>query len=444
MSILSTINKALPFRVVRNPQRKQGTNPFGPWAWLNPYLNAGMGDRSKTAKPTWTTYYQAMDNVWVGSCIDAYVLDAMAAGFDVYSDNREEDNPDFVSYVKDLLNHPDGPDGRDSYIKFMTRGIGSLLGTGDWFAECVNDDNLQGLPTGLYFIQPHRLQYHYDTDQWGLNGTQIRYENDELIHVELADPWNELYGKSPIDKIANDITLDILGMRNNSRRFEKGISPKNVISFDAAIADTVFKDNIKKIKASAKDNPDGTYFLRGGTFQDLGQSNKDMQFSEMLDKMRDRIVAGYGVPPQNVGIYTAGSLGNEKDMTADKKFKKRLDGKVLKPVENEFNRVFGKSFDLWGFDERFHFGVIDLEDKQQKATINNIRLRNGSLLVNEDRTAWGLDPVEYGDQPLSYAIGGSGYGGLMQQPSFEPSKSINKRVMSLDNLLQSKGLVKMF
>ena len=304
------------------------------------------------------------------------------------------------------------------------------------------------MPVGFYFIQPHRLTYHYDTDQWGLINSNVRYENDELIHIMNPDPWNELYGKSPIDKAAKSITLDILSMDFNKGWFDSGMSPKNFMIFDADMPDNTFTDNIARIKKQAQDNPQGTYFLKGGTFQEAGLSNRDMQFTDLQDRIRDRIVASYGVPPQNVGIYTAGSLGNEKDNTADKKFKKRLVGKVLKPTEDEFGRVMGKSFDLWGFEERFHFGDIDLEDKQARANIENMQLRNGTKLVNEVRTGYGLDPKPYGDEPMSYAMGNTGYGyGTMIQDSpkpTEPQKTIKRSVASLDNILQQKGLVELY
>lgn len=446
MSLLNTITKALPFKVVRKPEKKEQNSSFGAYGWLNPYLNYGLGDRSKQSKPTWTTYYQAMDNEWVAACIDAYVIDALSAGFDVYSDNKEKDDPEVINYVKDLFQRPDGPDGHDTYTKFVSRGLSSLLGTGDWFAEVSYDDNIKGLPDGFYFIQPHRMTYHYDTDQWGIVGSNYRYENDEIIHVMLPDPWNELYGKSPIDKVARDITLDILSMNFNKEWFEKGISPKNFLFLDREVSSDDYKKVITNLKLQKEENPQGTYVVQGGTdFKDASMTNRDMQFSELQDRIRNRIVAGYGVPPQNVGIYTAGSLGNERDNTADKKFKKRLYGKILGPVEDEFNRVIGKSFDLFGFDERFHFGDIDLEDKLQKTNINNIRLRNGSLLVNEDRATWGLDPVPYGDEPLSYAMGSTGYGSSIQQePAKEPTKAINRDVMALDRLLVRKGLVQSF
>lgn len=433
-NIGNRISKALPFKVVRKPTSKLDMVNYG---WLNPYLQRGLyGDRAKNVKITWTTYYNAMDNEWVSGCIDAYVIETLAAGFDIYSDNPEKDDPDVIGYMTDLWERPDGIDGRDNYVNFIWKGLASYLGPGDWFAEIVHDDTLRGLPIGMYFIQPHRMNYYNDTDQWGIMGTDIKYENDELIHVMIPDPWNELWGKSMIDKAAKSITMDILGMKFNKDWFDGGMSPKNFISYDSSIPREAFESNVDRIELQAKQNPRGTYFLHGGTFQEGTSSLRDMEFGAMLDRVRDRIVATYGVPPQNMGIYTAGSLGNERDNTADKKFKKRIQGKVFKIVENEFNNTLGKSFNLWGFEEKFHFGDIDVEDKQLRANIENMMLRNGTKIVNEVRGEYGLDPTEYGDKPLPYVI--------PQQPSFtgQPPQQSKSLKGSIHKRLEEAGLVK--
>ena len=439
MSILSRITKALPFQLKkREPKPNIYDAGFG---WLSPYM-AMSGiygtDRAKTAKVSWNTYYQAMDNEWISACIDTYVIDTLNAGFDIYSDEQEKDDPDVIGYIKDLFTRPDGINGIDSYTKFMHRGLSSYLGPGDWFFENVMDDTIRGLPIGLYFIQPHRMTYYYDTDQWGIIGTSIRYESDELGHVMIPDPWNEIWGKSPIDKCAKSITMDILARDFNKDFFESKMDPRAAIKYEKDMSPDMVTNASNRLKENAKNDPRGHIILHGADYQKITQTNRDLEFTTLLNMMRDRIISVYGIPPQNIGVYTAGSLGNERDNTADKKFKKRLVGKVFRIVEDEFNRVLGKSFDLFGWNERFHFGEIDLEDKLQRAQIENVRLRNGSLVVNEVRTGYGEDPTVYGDEPLSYVTGPT-YG---QQSTQEPVKQIKRDAYLVKSLFKDKGYLK--
>lgn len=438
MSLLNTITKALPFQITRRQPERKGSIYDNGWGFLYPYLASSGAygtDQAKKVRVTWNTYYQAMDNEWISACIDAYKIETLNTGFEVYSDNKEDDDPDVVDYITDLFNRPDGTDGIDTYIKFMSRGLDSYLGPGDWFFETVFDDTIRGLPIGLYFIQPHRLNYYYDTDQWGLIGTSIRYENDELGHIYLPDIANEIWGKSLIDKCAKSITMDINANNFNNDYFITKMDPRGVITFEKEMSEDDIRTSMEIMKKQTKDDPRGYMALKGASIQRLTQSNKDLEFTTLLNMMRDRIISTYGVPPQNVGVYAAGSLGNERDNTADKKFKKRLTGKVFKPVEDEFKRILGSSFELFGWDEEFHFGDIDLEDKMQRANIENIRLRNGSLLVNEVRTGYGEDVTAYGDEPLPYVMGAGGY----SNQQVEPVKHVERDTLKIKSILQEKG-----
>jgi len=403
MSLLSKIGtrieKSLPFTITRKPRPKIWDAGY---KWLYPYLAPVIGstDRQKQVQVTWNTYYMAMDNEWISACIDAYIIDTLSANFEVYGDNEEDDNQNVIDYLTDFYNRPDGPDGKDSYTKFMWRGLSSYLSAGDWFAEVVLDDTIRGLPIGMYYIQPHRMVYDFETDQWGLAGTDIRYENDEIIHVHIPDPVNELYGKSPIDKCASSITMDIVAMGYNQEYFNSPIDPKGVIKWDPDMKSDEVAIAIKRMQTSMKENPRGTLQLHGGDYI-TSVTNRDLEFTSLMEMMRDRIISTYGVPPQNVGVYTPGALGNERDNTADKKFKKRLQGKVFRIVEDEFNNTIGKSFNIFSWEEKFHFGDIDLENKLERAQIEDIRVKNQTLTINEVRNGYGLDPLEWGDQPFN-------------------------------------------
>jgi hypothetical protein len=74
----------------------------------------------------------------------------------------------------------------------------------------------------------------------------------------------------------------------------------------------------------------------------------------------------------------------------------------------------------------------------QRVNIENIRLRNGSLVVNEVKTGYGEDPVEWGDEPLSYAVGNGGYLQSNGEPT-EPVKQIERDTFKVKSILREKG-----
>jgi len=441
LSILQTIQKALPFQITRKPESKQNIYTSG-YGWLYPYMamagNYGT-DNAKTARVTWTTYYNAMETEVIYSCIQAYVVETLAANFDIYSDNKEEDDPDVIEYITDFYKRPAGNNSAEDYTNYISKAIQSYMGTGDFFAEISYDKTIQGLPVGQYFIQPHRMMYHYDTDQYGLIGTNIRYEPDELIHVMIPDITNEIWGQSPIDVCAKSITMDINARNFNNDFFEAKMDPRGAFEFDKDMNDEDVRTAVELMKENAQENPRGHITLHGAKYQKITQTNRDLEFTTLLNMMRDRCIMTYQVPPKLVGIKDGGQLGGKGDSEEDMKlFKKRLGGRVFKPFESEFKRVLGSAWKSFGWDEEFHFGDIDLEDKLQRVNIENIRLRNGSKFINEIRTDYGEDPVPWGDEPLQYAIGGgTGY----NMPT-EPVKEVVERdAFKVKSILQRKGYI---
>ena len=72
----------------------------------------------------------------------------------------------------------------------------------------------------------------------------------------------------------------------------------------------------------------------------------------------------------------------------DKNFKKTFQGKA-KLFEDAFNKVLGRS----AFHEYFKYNDLDIEDKLVKAQIEDIRIKNGTLLPNEVRKGYGQEPI---------------------------------------------------
>jgi phage portal protein BeeE len=150
------------------------------------------------------------------------------------------------------------------------------------------------------------------------------------------------------------------------------------------------------MRTEAEDKPRGNIFLYGGEYQDIGLTNKDMEFTALTDKVRDRICGVYGVPPHKVGIIESGNLGGGTGESQDINFWKKRKGEI-KLFEDAFNNVIGRT----GWAEIFEFGVVDLENKLLRAQTEDIKLKNGTIVPNENRTGYNLDPYEGGDTPLT-------------------------------------------
>ena len=137
---------------------------------------------------------------------------------------------------------------------------------------------------------------------------------------------------------------------------------------------------------------------QGANYQATNNSNRDMEFLELLQYARDRIITIFGVPPAKVGIIKTGNIGTGTGESQDKNFGKVINGDC-RVIEDAFNKNLGRS----GFQELFEFIREDHENKLNRADIEDKQLRNGTTFINEVRSGYGLEPVEWGNVPMNYS-----------------------------------------
>lgn len=349
--------------------------------------------RSKVHGYGWQSYYEAMNTVWVSACIDAYVNTVTNLDYLIHNPNSETVNNTKINYLNNLFQNPMGLDSNITYEIYQKQMWSSFLGIGDAFTEVIYDHQYDKVPVGLQYIPAHCIQYYEDTDQWGLiNGH--RFEKDHIIHIKDADVQGSPWGESKLDKLARDIYMETLGLDYTKELLEnKGLDPRGAIEYDSSVSASSYELQEARLKAQSQ-SPSrlGTIVLHGGHYNKIGNSNQDMQFTELLTYSRDRTLALYGVPPSMVSIIETANLGSGSGLSQQKQFKKTFKGKA-KLFEKAYTKILGRSI----FDEIFEYGDLDIQDMKERAEIENIRINNGSLTVNEVRQGYGQEPVSWGD-----------------------------------------------
>lgn len=392
-NIKKTINNYLPG--IRRPQDNSLYNTFlGSYGWAQRRSDKPAGE--------FEIYYQALNNVYVHRCIQVEIDSLLATGFQI--NNLDENEIDLArsNYLYNLFNNPQGYKSEVTYPMFHSQYIRSFEGTGDAFIELNYEELFQNkVPTGLTYVPSELLKWYPDTEQWGFRTQDIRYEPEELIHIHEPDIRlkSSKWGMCKIDKIGLAISIMFLGMRYNKDIMENdGIDPKAVLSFDKDMDDQSFLNEIARLGALKKEQKKGgTLAVKGGQFTSAAVNNRDMDWNELLDKCRDMIITAYGAQPAMVGVIETANLGTGSGESQKKNFKDTLQGRAAF-IEGAFNKAIGHN----GFDELFQFSDLDIEDKLNRAQIENIRLQNGSLSINEVRSSYGEQPVAWGNIPMNY------------------------------------------
>ena len=380
---------------IRRPETNSLYNTFlANYSWAQQRSNKPIGD--------FEVYYEALNNVYVHRCIQVEIDSLLATGFQINNLNEDEINIARTNYLYNLFNNPQGFKSEITYPMFHSQYIRSFEGTGDAFIE-VNHEEIfqQDVPTGLTFVPSELLKWYDDTSQWGYREVDIRYEPEELIHIHEPDikVKSSKWGMCKIDKLGLAISVMFLGMRYNKRIMENdGIDPKAVLSFDKDMDDISFMNELSRLQSlHDSQKKGGTLAIKGGEFTSPSVNTRDMDWEKLLTLSRDMIVTAYGAQPSMVGIIETANLGSGSGESQKKNYKDTLQGRAAF-IEGAFNKALGYN----GFDELFQFSDLDIEDKLNRAQIENIRLANGSLTINEVRSAYGDSPVRWGDVPMNY------------------------------------------
>lgn len=389
--------------------------------------------RNKSVGVGWNTYYKAMCNVWVNACIQTYLDEVVNVNYNIKSPIESTvPNQTHIKYLNFLFDNPMGYDSQQTYSTHHQLMWKSYLGLGDAFCEVIYDDTFDNVPNGFNYIPCEFMYYFQETDQWGFIDDSYRFENDELIHVKDPHIRNNVWGESKIDILAKDIMLELLSRDYITDYLENyGLDPNGIIQYGADIDDETWNDEIERLQLEADNVEKGLLILRGATYTSASRNNRDMEYQDLMKDIRNRVLATYGVPPQRVSIIEVANLGSGSGESQNKQFKKTFRGKA-RLFEDAYNRILGKG----GFEEYFQYGEIDIDDKMQVAQIDNIRLNNGSLTINEVRSKYELSPVSWGDQPLSLAG---------QQPAdtlpTELESLGNVSMDSVQDLIQQKNIL---
>ena len=380
-NIQKSLSNKLP--ILRKPKLKSN------YAYVLSNIPWVLQRRNKASGVGIHTYYRAMRNVWVNACIQTYLDEVVNLGFMIKNPYSDEVDVVASEYLTNLFENPMGYDSNDTYSSYQTLMWKSYLGLGDSFSEVVFDEQFDKVPIGLKHIPTEVMSYYPDTDQWGFFDDSYRFEPENLIHIKDPDIRGGVWGESKIDILASDIRLEILGTDYTSEILEsKGLSPSGTIEYDNTMSDIEWNNEIARLEAMAQHNRQGTMILRGGRYNQSSVTNRDLQYQDLMENVRDRVLATYGVPPHMVSVVEVANIGTGTGESQMKQFKKTFKGKA-RIFEDAYKKVLGRST----FKETFQYKELDIDDKLVKAKIEDIRINNGSLSIDEVRASYGQSPL---------------------------------------------------
>lgn len=366
-----------------------GGDPFSMWSGSN-------GVSAERALAAFTG--------WSYACIRSIAEEIEAIEFELYQVGKNDDQKRI--YTHDLLDALAGANsgmiGLD--MLYATTAHLEACGNAYWYLEGVKNDTDE--PQSITLLNPSQV-----TPIIGKNGllkkiigykyrdgtTETKVETFEMIHFKYINPSNVFVGIGTVQTAAQWIDADNYAMEFNRRFFLNGARIGGYLESTAARTpeqleylkksfENIYKgvDNAHKILALPKD----TTYKEGGTTQ------KDLDFANMMDMMRDRILAAFRVPKTVLGITDDVNRANAE--ATNYVFALRTIKPKMTLIVAYLNEYLVPRY---GDNIILSFKDPVPENREQKVAEMTAAVGNAPVIsVNEARENYfGLEPIEGGD-----------------------------------------------
>lgn len=357
-------------------------------------------------------------NEWVNSTVNGIVDDCVKyRTLIVPKDKTMELKPRHeraIGFVQDFLGNIN--DNRESFRSVREKFIKDMLVVGRGVDELVKEKSL-GVLQEVYALKADTIKVKSNKHgtipekrayiQKGKNLEETEFDKDEIIWGVYREVSGTLYGEKPLDTLANAVASDILRATYNSNFFINGAKAGGIVSLDG-----MSTSELKKFRQYWKDNHKGVDKAHRMVAVNVPVkyvsdtiTNQDMEFTEYGRELRMKIFAVYHMQPFVMGIVeqSMGKINPEQQWQIYK-------DRALKPIlakEAEYytKHILHDGFGLYDFE--IIFEGIDLADAVTQSEIDRMDINSGILTINEVRKRRGLNPVPWGNTPISVLPGGN-------------------------------------
>jgi HK97 family phage portal protein len=324
--------------------------------------------------------------------------------------NTIEDHP-----ILDLLDRPSPTKG---YVELFESLYSFLLLSGNSYLISTGNDGSP--PQEMYCLRPDRIKIIPGQMslplgyQYTVNGKVVtEYEVNQstgaspVKHFKLFHPKHDHLGLSPLVSAATNLDSHNLTNRHNVALLQNGARPSGAVIFkpkdesgsSVQLSDSQRAQIISDMESrfSGSSNAGRPMLLEGDfSFQQMGLSPKDMDFSTLKKMSAIDIALCFGVPAQLVGIPDAQTYNNMPE--ARLALYEETIIPILRRIQSDLNEWLTPQF---ADDLKLEYDIdsIPAMAESRKRVFESVvqGVNAGILTRNEARAKLGIDPIKGGD-----------------------------------------------
>lgn len=381
---------------------------------------------------------------YVDMCITTIVDEACAVKWDIVAKPGKENSPTFESHRDQVLEFYENPNtNKESFTNIRRKYLRDILeidsgvinkvfNMGGQMVEIAakdgatftknpdmfgmytdRDDIIQDsgitqnnrvIQDGMMTPDSARDKAAYFQYGWISGARPVPFGKKEIVWMERNPRTDNLYGRSPVEILAETIQTLIYAIEHNLEYFNDNSIPKGLIGLEGAESDEIEAFKEQWVQQQMKQDGAGNWKKKFHDlpvvgkipkFERLQFSNAELELLEGQKWWAKLVWACFGVTSVELG-YTEDSKGLANQIVQSNVFKKRALNPLLRMEEYHHNHEIISEFEF--DDVEFKFLQFDVDEEMKKAQLYAAQLAAGYKSINEVRADEGLDPVEWGEK----------------------------------------------
>jgi len=223
------------------------------------------------------------------------------------------------------------------------------------------------------------------------------FNKDEVCYISRNQRSMSCYGFAPTQSILDIVKSLHYSLLYNKRFFEENSIPDGVLSV-LDTNETELKNFISNWQRDFKAQPHKFAVLNKAIqWQPFTITQRELEFLETQSWYYKMVISAFGLTPTELGItedVNRATSNNQSELSRRKGIRP-----LLKILEKYFNEEIISEFGYEGIE--FTFIYDDPSEKNQRLTNWKLEIDMGVKTVNEIRNEMGLEPVEWGELPMS-------------------------------------------
>jgi HK97 family phage portal protein len=364
---------------------------------------------------------------WVGAAIRVKAEAVAQIEFRLFRMKKDGTSEELFDHdILTLLNGVN-PYQTGYQLKYLTAAHLDLAGGAYWLLDGVKSDTDK--PTAIYPLNPKFIEIEIEDQLRGLvKGYKYKVTNSEgkelqpyeVLHIPYPDPDGSPYGRSTYEVAREWIEADDFSTKCNLNYFKNGARLSGTIESDQPLSPEQMqslRESFTDLYQGAKNFYNVAILPNGAKYNGMGDSPKDMDFANLQQVSRDKILSAFRVPKTVLGVAES-ETNRATAETANYVFSSRTIKPMMQLIVTYLNEFLVPRF---GDDLYLDFADPTPEDRLQQVEEMKAALGGApAISVNEARENYfAKGPIENGDAVMT---------SFSFQPLGEPTKKKEYRV----------------